>query len=200
MQSTPFYTSVIFSKNYRFMDDLFLLIFRSFVEILSKKMTISKTNFVQAHYRLREDNQEGAVIEETFDKEPLGFVYGVGMMIPGFESEIEGLSIGDKKGFAVVAENAYGLYNDDNLVSIPIENFGDEETRAEHLIEGKQIALQDNTGQQHVGTVKAVEEDHAKIDFNHPMAGNDLFFEVEIISIRETTSDELAQMGLNFEG
>lgn len=163
-------------------------------------MNISKTNFVQAHYRLREDNQEGVVIEETFDKEPLGFVFGVGMMIPGFETEIEGLTIGDKKGFAVVAEDAYGLYNDDNVVSIPLENFGDEETRAEHLIVGKQIALQDNMGQQHIGTVEAIEGEHAKIDFNHPMAGNDLFFEVEIVAIRETTSDELSQMGVNFEG
>lgn len=164
------------------------------------KMKISKTNFVEAHYRLHEDTRDGKIIEETFDTEPLGFVFGVGMMIPGFETEIEGLAVGDKKVFSVVAEEAYGLYNDDNVVDLPKENFGDEEQQKENLIVGKQIALQDNAGRQHVGFVQSIEEETVKIDFNHPMAGNDLFFDVEIVSIRETTNEELQQMGLSFEG
>ena len=163
-------------------------------------MQISKTNFVKAHYRLREDNAEGAIIEETFGKEPLGFVYGVGMMIPGFESEIEGLKIGDSKGFGVKAEEAYGLYNEDNVVPLPIETFGEKEERDAHLIVGNQIAMQDNMGNQHMGVVLEVSDSEAKIDFNHPMAGIDLFFEVEVMEIRETSKDELAQMGLSFEG
>jgi len=163
-------------------------------------MKISKTNHVTAHYRLKEDNAEGTLIEETYDKEPLGFVYGVGMMIPGFEVEIEGLEVGAKKSFQVVAEEAYGLYNDDNVVNIPIENFGTEEERNEHLTLGEMIQLQDDTGRAHVGKVEEIAEDHVKIDFNHPMAGNDLFFEVEIIEIRETTPEELEEMGLVFEG
>lgn len=162
-------------------------------------MQISKTNFVQAHYRLREDNETGIIIEETFEKAPLDFVFGVGMMIPGFESQIEGLQAGDKKGFAVVAEEAYGLYNDDNVIPIPIENFGEEEHRKENLIVGNQIALQDNQGNEHVGTVAELTDEYAKIDFNHPMAGNDLFFEVEILSVRETTESELLKLGLDFE-
>ena len=163
-------------------------------------MNIRKTNFIEAHYRLREETSEGIILEETFGKEPLGFVFGVGMMIPGFESEIDGLTKGDKKGFAVVAENAYGLYNDDNVIDLPLENFGDEDQRVEALVEGKQIALEDGQGRQHVGIVKAVKEETASIDFNHPMAGNDLFFEVEILSVRETTPEELQNMGLQFEG
>lgn len=163
-------------------------------------MNISKTNFVEAHYRLREENQEGKVVEETFGKDPLGFVFGVGMMIPGFETEIEGLAVGDKKGFQVKAEEAYGLYVEDNVVPIPKANFGDEEQQKEYVIEGKQIALQDNMGRQHVGKVKEIQEENVIIDFNHPMAGLDLFFEVEVMSIRETTPEELQQMGLQFEG
>lgn len=163
-------------------------------------MQISKTNFVKAHYRLHEDNVEGVVIEETFGKEPLEFVFGVGMMIPGFETEIEGLTAGDKKGFQVTADNAYGQKNDQNIVPIPLENFGDEAQQKEYLVVGKQVGLQDNTGRQHVGTVHAVESDHAKIDFNHPMAGKNLFFEVEIVSVDETSEEQLKQMGINFEG
>lgn len=163
-------------------------------------MQISKTNFVKAHYRLRENDSEGAVIEETFDKDPLEFVFGVGMMIPGFEAEIEGLDVGAKKGFKVPSENAYGEKNDQNIIAIPLENFGDEAQQKEHLIVGNQIGLQDNQGRQHVGLVHAVEEDHAKIDFNHPMAGKDLHFEVEIVEIKETTEDQLKQMGISFEG
>ena len=163
-------------------------------------MKISKTNFVNAHYRLKEESADGKLIEETYEKEALGFVFGVGMMIPGFETEIEGLEVGAKKNFAVVAEDAYGLYNDDNVVNIPIENFGTEEERKEHLKLGEMIQLQDNNGQAHVGKVEEIAEDHVKIDFNHPMAGNDLFFEVEIMEIRETTPEELEEMGLVFEG
>jgi len=163
-------------------------------------MKIAKTNFVTSHYRLKEDNAEGKIIEETFGKEPLSFVYGVGMMIPGFEAEIDGLSAGNKKGFAVVAEDAYGLYNDDNVIDLPLENFGDEANQAEVLIVGKRIALQDNTGREHIGLVKEVKAETAAIDFNHPMAGNDLFFEVEIINVRETTPQELQSMGVSFEG
>ncbi len=163
-------------------------------------MKIAKTNFIEAHYRLKEENESGKVVEETYGKEPLGFVFGVGMMIPGFETEIEGLEVGTKKGFQVVAEEAYGLYIEDNVVPIPRANFGDEEQQKENLIEGKQIAMQDNGGGQHVGLIKEIQEENVIIDFNHPMAGYDLFFEVEIISIRETTEDELKQMGLQFEG
>jgi len=168
--------------------------------LLLQKMKISKTHFVEAHYRLKEENAEGKIIEETFGKDPLGFVYGVGMMIPGFELEIEGLEVGGKNSFQVVAEEAYGLYNEDNVVSFPKEHFGDQETQDEYLIEGKQIAMQDNAGGQHMGIVKELKDENVTIDFNHPMAGYDLFFEVEIISIRETTSEELQQMGLSYEG
>lgn len=162
-------------------------------------MKIAKTNFIKTHYRLKEDNADGKIIEETYTKEPLAFVYGVGMMIPAFEMEIEGMQVGETKSFSVVAEEAYGLYNDDNVVDLPIENFGTEEERKEHLIIGNSIQLQDNAGNPHVGTVQEVTETQVKIDFNHPMAGNDLFFEVEILGIRETSNEELQEMGLVFE-
>ncbi len=162
-------------------------------------MNIAKTNFVTVHYYLKEDNAEGKIVEQTYDKEPLAFVYGVGMMIPGFEMEIEGLAAGEKKSFSVVAEEAYGLYNDDNVVDLPIENFGSEEERAEHLEIGKSIQLQDNHGQIHTGEIKAIGTDKVTIDFNHPLAGNDLFFEVEILTVRETSPEELQEMGLVFE-
>ncbi len=163
-------------------------------------MKIAKTHFVEAHYRLKEENAEGKVVEETYGKEPLGFVFGVGMMIPGFEAEIEGLIEGDKNSFQVIAEEAYGLYVEDNLVEFPKENFGDEEAQKEYLVPGKQIAMQDNSGGQHVGFVKEVKEDKVSIDFNHPMAGLDLFFEVEIIKVRETSPEELQEMGVFYEG
>jgi FKBP-type peptidyl-prolyl cis-trans isomerase SlyD len=163
-------------------------------------MKISKTNFVEVNYRLKEEKESGKVIEETFGKEPLGFVFGVGMMIPGFETEIEGLEANDKKSFLVIAEEAYGLYNEDQIVPIPKQNFGSDEEQKEHLFEGNQIAMHDQAGRQHIGLVKELKDDQVFIDFNHPMAGLDLFFEVEILSIRETTREELQEMGLQFEG
>lgn len=163
-------------------------------------MKLSKTNFVEVHYRLKEETENGKLVEETYEQDPIGFVFGVGMMIPGFETEIEGMEVSQKKSFQVVAEEAYGLYNDQQVISLPKENFGNEEEQKEHVIEGKQIVLHDQGGREHIGLVKEIRETEIEIDFNHPMAGLDLFFEVEIISIRETTQEELLQMGLQFEG
>ena len=162
-------------------------------------MKVEKTHVIQAHYRLKEDNAEGKIIEQTYDKEPLDFVFGVGMMIPAFEIEIEGMQAGENKSFPVVAEEAYGLYNDDNVIDLPIQNFGTEEERKENLIIGKNIHLQDNAGNEHVGLVQEITDEFVKIDFNHPLAGNDLFFEVEILSIRASTPEELDEMGLVYE-
>ena len=164
-----------------------------------KKMKISKTNFVEVHYRLKEENAKGELLEETYGKEPFGFVFGVGMMIPGFEFEIEGMNAGDKKEFLIIAEEAYGLYNEQQIVPIPRENFGSEEEQKEHLIEGNQINMHDQSGREHVGIVSELRENEVMIDFNHPMAGYDLYFEVEIISIRDTSREELEEFGLLFE-
>lgn len=162
-------------------------------------MNISKTNFVEAYYKLTENDENGTLIENNFEAEPLGFVYGVGMMIPGFEEHIEGLKVGDSKGFQVKSADAYGEHMAENVVGIPIENFGDEEQRKENVEEGKMLVFNDQQGRQHRGFVKEIGETEVKIDFNHPMAGKDLYFFVEIKSIRETTKDELEQMGLVFE-
>ncbi len=163
-------------------------------------MKISKTHFVELHYTLREENAEGKVLEETIGKEPLSFIFGVGMMIPVFEEQIEGMEVNDVKSFKIVAEDAYGLFDDDHVVQIPIENFGSEEQREEHLVKGKEISLQDTAGGQHTGTVLEITDEHVTIDFNHPLAGFDLFYEVEIVNIRETTNEELQQLGVQFEG
>lgn len=162
-------------------------------------MNISKTNLVELHYRLHEKDENGEQIENNFDNDPLSFVFGVGMMIPGFEEHIEGMSVGDKKGFQVKSGQAYGNFQKENVVDIPTENFGDEEQRKELMEVDKLITLQDQNGMQHRGYIKKFDDELVTVDFNHPMAGKDLYFYVEVVSIRETTEEELEQMGLEFE-
>lgn len=163
-------------------------------------MQIRKTNYVEVFYKLHESDENGAVIENNREGDPLAFVFGVGMMIPGFEEHIEGLEVGNKKAFQVKSEDAYGDYVEDLNIPIPIDNFGDAPKEDPEAFEiGKLLTLQDHNGNQHRGFVKSKTEETITVDMNHPMAGKDLYFDVEIVSIRETTPEQLKEMGIEFE-
>ncbi|MEZ4953419.1 MAG: peptidylprolyl isomerase [Saprospiraceae bacterium] len=155
-------------------------------------MQITRDTVVSVHYRLQRDNPEGELIEETFNGNPLTFLFGVGQMIPDFEQNLEGKMVGDKHAFGITSENAYGPVNQDAIVDLPIETFIIDGKLAEDLlVVGKTIPMSDNHGSQLMGTVKEVKKESVKIDFNHPMAGQDLFFTIEVLQVRPATQSEL---------
>lgn len=156
-------------------------------------MLIQKNRVVSLNYRLTEDGPEGELIEETYNADPLQFIYGVGMMIPSFEEHLEEMGAGGNFSFTLSPENAYGAYEEDAVVEIPISSFADEEGKVDRdrLQAGNPLHMMDNSGRSYHGVVIEPKLESIIVDFNHPMAGRTLHFTGEIIEVREATSSEL---------
>lgn len=156
-------------------------------------MTIDNNTVVSLHYRLQADNAEGDLVEETFGSEPLTFLYGAGQMIPDFEKNIAGKKAGERAAFGIESANAYGAVNPQAVVPLPKSTFVIDGKLAEDLLEvGKTIPMSDDKGNRMIGKVVEIREEEVLLDFNHPMAGQDLFFTIEVQSVRAATPDELA--------
>ena len=155
-------------------------------------MVIEPNKVVSVHYTLTEGTADGQLVESTNGGEPLVFIFGAGMMIPDFERNLVGMKEGDKFAFGIVAANAYGEYDDNALVEVAKNMFEDEGKIPEGLLEvGNMLPLQDQEGNRLNGMVAWVGEDKVKLDFNHPMAGVDLFFTGHVESLREADPAEL---------
>lgn len=155
-------------------------------------MVIETNKVVSVHYTLTEGTAEGQLVESTVGREPLVFIYGIGMMIPDFEHNLNGLKVGDKFAFGIPAANAYGAYDDNALVEVPKSMFEENGKIPDGLLEvGNVLPLQDREGNRLDGMVAWVGLDKVKLDFNHPMAGVDLFFTGHIEALREADPSEL---------
>ena len=152
-------------------------------------MTIAPNNVVTLTYKLHTvENGEKTFVEEAGKDNPLDFLFGVGMMLPKFEENIAGLKAGDKVDFELAAADAYGEVNEQAITSLPANMF--EEAGMPAV--GQILPLQDNQGNQFRGKVTEVSPEAVVVDLNHPMAGNNLHFAIEVLSVREATQEELA--------
>ena len=155
-------------------------------------MQIKNNTVVHLNYKLQKDDNKGDLIEETYGKDPLAFIFGIGQMIPEFEANLQGKEPNDSFSFGIKAENAYGTRQENAVVELPIESFKvDGKIDHERLKPGMMITMQDNQGRRHNGKIMKYQLDKVTIDFNHPMAGQNLFFSGEIISVRNATESEL---------
>lgn len=136
------------------------------------------------HYTLKD--AKGEVLESSFGDEPLQFLEGVGQIIPGLESAILGLQKGDKKAVAVKAGEAYGEYEKDLIVQVPREQIPKPDVAV-----GDRFHADSGHGQTQVVVVTAVDDKNITVDGNHPLAGQDLHFDVEIVDVRSATKEEL---------
>jgi FKBP-type peptidyl-prolyl cis-trans isomerase SlyD len=148
-------------------------------------MKIIKHAAVTIHYRL--SDQEGRLLESSFEAEPMVYLHGTENLIPGLESELEGKSVGDKIDAHIPAEQAYGLYHDGLKQEVPVDAFGD----AQDIVPGMRFIAETEMGQRPV-QVMEVKDDVIVVDGNHPLAGQPLHFSVEVLAIREATEEELA--------
>lgn len=156
-------------------------------------MKIDRNKFVTLSYELRINGSEGELIEKTEDENPLEFVFGAGKMLEMFEQQIEGLKAGEDFAFELKAEEAYGEVNPEAVVEIPKNIFEvDGKIADDLLVIGNQIPMMDAHGHRMNGIVLDVTDDQVKMDFNHPLAGDDLFFTGSVIEVREALEDELS--------
>ncbi len=147
-------------------------------------MQISKDSVVSMAYTLT--NDEGQVIDTSAGGEPLVYLHGAQNIIPGLENALVGKQVGDKLTVNVVAADGYGEYNPDLVQVVPKHLFAG----VENIEAGMQFHAQTDYGMQ-VVTVAAVEGDEITVDGNHPLASQNLNFDVEIMDIRAASAEEL---------
>ena len=122
---------------------------------------------------------EGNVVDKSEGRGPLEYTQGSSMIIPGLEKELEGLKVGDKKSVTVVAKEAYGEIDPEAIVEIPKTSLPkDQEPKP-----GMMLQMQSPDGRPVQGVVSGVKEEVVVIDFNHPLAGKELKFDVEIVGV-----------------
>jgi FKBP-type peptidyl-prolyl cis-trans isomerase SlyD len=156
------------------------------------KMNVSINKMVTLSYVLRAEGKDGEVIEQTSVESPLRFVYGIGQMLPMFESNLTGLKQGDDFEMTLSANEAYGEIDEDAIVDLPkdiflIDGFFDEE----RFMPGSQVPMQTSSGQRMNGTILELNEESLKMNFNHPLAGINLHFTGNILEVRDATEEEL---------
>lgn len=132
---------------------------------------------VTLHFAIKLES--GEVVDSTFDKSPATFKVGDGNLLPGFEQALYGLKAGDKRAIAIDPEHGFGQPNPQNVQVMPRGNFAGME-----LSEGLLIIFNDAANTELPGVVKAFDEQQVTIDFNHPLAGKPLTFDVEIIDVQ----------------
>lgn len=138
---------------------------------------IGQNTQVTLHFALRLEN--GDTVDSTFDKAPATFKVGDGSLLPGFEAALFGFKAGDKRTLEVLPENAFGQPNPQNVQIMPRSQFAGME-----LSEGLLVIFNDAANTELPGVVKAFDEAQVTIDFNHPLAGKTLTFEVEIFEVK----------------
>ncbi len=155
-------------------------------------MKVEEKKVVSITYELKQDGNDGEVLETVTMENPLTVILGIGNLLPAFEDKLLGLSEGDNFNFTLSAEEAYGGYNDNAVISVPKETFVvDGKLQEEMLYEGNAVPMMDEQGNKLTGVITSVKDDHVVMDFNHPLAGIDLFFKGEVVGVRDATPSEL---------
>jgi len=131
-------------------------------------------------------NSKGEVIDSNKGQAPLEFVSGKGQIIPGLEKEIENMNVGEEKTVKIAAKDAYGEYNPEMVQEVPRDQF-----EGIDLQKGMTLYGQTPDGQTIAVIVKDFDDEKVIIDYNHPLAGEDLTFDVKVVTKREATADEV---------
>jgi FKBP-type peptidyl-prolyl cis-trans isomerase SlyD len=144
-------------------------------------MQITKHKVAAIHYTLTDN--DGNILDSSAGREPLSYIHGIGNLIPGMEEGLEGKTQGEKLNIKVSPEKGYGVKSNDLLQEVPKSAFGDQKV---------EVGMQFQTNRGGVVTVTKVGLETITVDANHPLAGVELNFDVEVIEIRNATEDELA--------
>ena len=152
-------------------------------------MKITANKYVAVTYDLNVgEGEERELMERATTEVPLKFIFGTGAMLPAFEDALKGLEVGDKFSFSIVPADAYGEYVDEHVLELPKNIFEvDGKFDAEMIKEGNTVPMMDSNGNRMNGSVLEVKEDIVVMDFNHPLAGETLHFDGEVIDVVEIT-------------
>ena len=130
---------------------------------------------VTLHFSLALEN--GHIVDSNFEGSPATFSVGDGNLLPGFESSLLGLEVGDEREFIISPENAFGQHNAQNVQAVDRGNFDESELEI-----GSILSFQNGDGEL-PGVIIALEENQVIVDFNHPLSGKNIVFQVKIVEI-----------------
>jgi FKBP-type peptidyl-prolyl cis-trans isomerase SlyD len=155
-------------------------------------MTVGDKKVVSMTYILRENNANGDIIQQVNEDRPFVYLFGMGGLLPAFKANLEGLKKGETFDFVLAKEDAYGVPSSENILRLDKKVFEVEGKFDEEMIKvGEVIPMEDEEGTPLSGKIVEIGDDYVAVDFNHPLAGMDLFFEGKIIDIRDATPEEL---------
>lgn len=130
---------------------------------------------------------DGEVIEQVGADEPLEYLHGADMIVPGLEAVLQGKQVGEKLHVTLPPDQAYGEYDEDEIEEIDL----DEMPESEQLQEGMMVEVEDEDGETYYAFVAEITDDSVVLDFNPPLAGKTLTYDVEVLGMREATQEEI---------
>ncbi len=144
---------------------------------MAKKTIAKEGREVQVHYK--GTFEDGTVFDSSYDRgETINFTVGAGMMIPGFDTAVSGMRIGEVKSVQIAPEQAYGPHNEEAVQSIDKQQFPEDFSFETGIVVEGQV------GDQPIrGIINSIDDDSVTVDFNHPMAGKNLNFEIELVHV-----------------
>lgn len=149
---------------------------------------VTKNKMVTVSYNLRKSSQ-GEVVESATPETPMRFICGQGQTLEYFEMNLLNLSEGDVFDFTIPCAQAYGERNEDLVVALPKGIFSEVE-EGEMLV-GNVLPMTDSMGRHLMGEILEIGEEEVKLDFNHPLSGNNLYFDGKVLEVRDATDEEL---------
>jgi FKBP-type peptidyl-prolyl cis-trans isomerase SlyD len=139
---------------------------------------------------------DGEVLDSSDDAGPLQFLAGYGNIVPGLEREMIGMKVGENKDVVVAPEDGYGEFDDEAFMDVPRNEFPADM----QIEEGLELSVTDEEGQNQYARVESLTDEKVRLDFNHPLAGAELHFNVKVVALRDPTEEELDHGHVHEEG
>ncbi|MBI3161850.1 MAG: peptidylprolyl isomerase [Chloroflexi bacterium] len=157
------------------------------------KDTVQKGLVVSMEYKLTVD---GEVLDSSDDAGPLLFLAGHENIVPGLERAMVGMKIGESRDVVVAPKDGYGELDDEAFMDVPRSEFPDEM----QIEDGMELHVTDEDGNHQAAYVAGFDDKSVRLDFNHPLAGAELYFNVKVVALREPTAEELDHGHVHEEG
>ena len=146
--------------------------------------SVQKDVVVSMEYTLHVDGEE---IDSSKGQDPLQFLAGHGNIISGLESQMIGMKVGESKDVVVQPADGYGEYDDEAYMDVPRGEFPQDM----QVEEGLELSVRDDQGQSRYARIDSIDGDTVTLNFNHPLAGDELHFNVRVVELREPTHEEM---------
>ncbi|MEJ2594777.1 MAG: FKBP-type peptidyl-prolyl cis-trans isomerase [bacterium] len=164
-------------------------------------MKVGKDKVVTLTYELRQQDESGELIQKVEKKRPFVHLFGAGTLLPAFEDNLKGLVPGDEFGFHLTSDEAYGQSSGEAIIEVDKSIFEIDGKIDEDILSlGNTVAMQDGDGNPINGIVMDIREKTVLMDFNHPLAGQDLYFSGTILEVRDATEEEVSHGHVHGDG